>query len=56
MTRRPSIWRSPSCRARIERDRRQRDALAMYRLAQAHDAREAERAAQVADAPKRSDL
>jgi hypothetical protein len=41
---RPTLWRSPTTRARIARDRRMRDLAALRRQAYAHDAKEAERA------------
>lgn len=47
-TGRPRIWRSATTRLRIAHERRQRDAAALRKLAEAHDAREAERSAKAA--------
>lgn len=49
MTRRPTIWRSPTMRARGARERRQRDVAGMRKMADAFDAHEAERLARAAD-------
>jgi len=42
MSKRPTIWRSPTMRARIANQRRQRDANALRKLAEAYDARQSQ--------------
>lgn len=46
MTTRPAIWRSPTMRARLARERRQRDVAGMRALADRYDAKRAKEAAE----------